>query len=373
MRDHTTDLAEALHGSFAMYLIVDVFRGAERVQEALRVKDWQLDAVLDADVNVSGTLTVTHSADDGKSLIPEGMDGDLSPFGATMYLSVEISAGSLVEQVGIGWMEIVGIPYATDSYVDGGFGSRVTYTTTMQIEFASADNRIKAWGFRFPEQPASLTSVYEEIRRITKMNVLETATDTTIPTSLVYEPQEGGRLRAVQDLFKVLNGVGILDSYGVWKLVPYTWPSTIDYALALGTEGTVMDVPQSMDTEGVFNCVVGNFQDPATGAPITAVAYVSGDSGLGVDSDWGEHTRYISDENVTTQAAANIRVATELATVTQSQRYQVVVECLFNPLVELGDMVEVTGWIRPLEGRVVRYTMSDNPTMNVTLEVKRAL
>lgn len=371
MRNHTDELEGVLAGSFGFELLVDVFLGSDRVLESVPVTKWDFDAVLDAEVNVSGQLTIAYQPDDGVSIIPEGLEGIATPFGSSMYLTVQITAGTFSERVGLGWVEIVSIPTAFDTYADTGLG-RIVTSTTMEIEFASMDNRIRAWGFRFPEQPASLTSVYDELRRITGMGVVEDVTDKAIPANIVYEPTEGGRLQAVQALFRVLGGQGVIDPLGVWTLVPYTWGAVVG-TLTLGAEGTVVNVPQSIDTDGVFNCVVGTFQNPTTGAAITAVAYVAGDEGLGIDSPWGEHTRYITDENVTTQAAATLRVATELETVTQSQRYQVDVECIFNPLLELGDMVEVTGWVRALEGRVVKYSLSESAKMVVTLEVKRAI
>lgn len=370
MRDRTDELDGVLLDSFGFRLLVDVFHGSDRVLEDVPVSAWAFEAVLDAEVNVSGVLTITYQSDSGDSIIPQGLEGKATPFGSSMYLTVEITAGTFSERVGLGWVEIVSIPSAYDTYVDVPSVGRIVTSTRMEVEFASMDNRIRAWGFRFPEQPASLSSVYDELRRITGMAVVESVSDTTIPSNIVYEPLEGGRLSAVQALCRRLGGMGVIDPLGAWTIVPYTWGSSVG-TLSLGPNGTVIDVPQSIDTDGVFNCVVGSFQNPTTGDPITAVAYVEGNEGLGIDSAWGEHTRYITDENVTTQAAATTRVAAELETVTQSQRYRVDVECIFNPLLELGDVVTVSGWVRALEGRVVRYSLSQKATMIVTLEVKR--
>lgn len=377
MRDHSNELLDVLAGdgvltgSFTLRLSVDVFLGSDRVLEDIPVTQWSYDAVLDSEVNVSGVLTLVYQADDGVSIIPHGYEGLVTPFGASMYLSVDITAGTFTERIGLGWVEIVSIPSARDTYADTASGQIVT-ASVLEVEFASMDNRVRAWGFRFPEQPESLASVYDELRRITAMNVAETVADKSIPANIVYEPTEGGRLSAVQALFRVLGGMGVIDPLGAWTLVPYQWGSVVG-TLSLGANGTVVNIPHSIDTDGVFNCVVGSFQDPVTLNPITAVSYVAGDEGLGVDSAWGEHTRYITDENVTTQVAASQRVAAELETVTQSQRYRVDVECMFNPLFELGDMVSVVGWVRPLEGRVIKYSLSEKMTMIVTLEVKRAL
>jgi hypothetical protein len=375
MRDHTSDLLGVLEGSFSATLYVDIYNGSERVQENLEVTSWNYDAALDATINVSGRLNITYQSVGGESLLPTGLDGDLSPFRASVYLTLQIDADSFSERIGLGWGKVISIPSGADyHYTDPTTGELRVYASDVEVEFQSLETNINAWGFRFPEQPASLSSIYDEIRRISQMPVTESITDTTIPKATVYEATDGGRLAAVQMLFKTLGGMGVVDSDGAWYCVPYTWPATIDATLVYaGDTATITDLPVAIDTDGVANVVVGSFQNPTTGAPIYAVAEVDPGSALSPDSVWGEHTRYITDDQVTTQAAADARVATELSTVTQSQRYQIEIECVVNPLLELGDMVSVTGYTRALTGRLVKYSLSNSATMKVTLEVKRDL
>ena len=62
----------------------------------------------------------------------------------------------------------------------------------------------------------------------------------------------GGRLAATQALFGILGGVGVIDPTGAWTCVPDNWGPTVA-TLDVGPNGTVLDVPYSIDTDGVAN------------------------------------------------------------------------------------------------------------------------
>jgi hypothetical protein len=44
-----------------------------------------------------------------------------------------------------------------------------------------------------------------------------------------------------------------------------------------------------------------------------------------------------------------------------------------NPLGELGDVLELNEWVRPLTGRLVSFQLSDSELMSLTLRVTRPL
>jgi len=49
------------------------------------------------------------------------------------------------------------------------------------------------------------------------------------------------------------------------------------------------------------------------------------------------------------------------------------IQCITNPLVELGDQLELVGHVRDLEGKLTKYSMDDSALMGVNLAAWRAL
>lgn len=370
MRDHSAALLDVLTGSFSRRLWVDVFHGTDRVLEDLPVTGWTFEGDLSGEIKHSGRGTVVYSSEAGESLVPEGTAGILSPFRARLLMVLEVfTDDGFSERINLGWMQVTKVPSAFDTFASVNGVDRVV-SSAVEIIFESLDVAVARRGFRFPEQPASLASCYDEIRRITGFPVTESVVDKPIPSLPTYEASQGGRLKAVQELAGALGGRAVVDPSGAFTVVPDVAGPVVG-ELTVGPLGTVIDVGYEVDTDGVYNAVVGVFED-ANRKPIYAVATVdAGD--LAVDGLYGEYTRYYSSDFVKTQVQANAAVKSILAQVTSSQQYEVPLQCVINPLPELGDTVEVTGHVRPLKGRVVKYSLSDSPLMNLTLEVVRDL
>ncbi|KRC52123.1 hypothetical protein ASE16_03485 [Leifsonia sp. Root227] len=367
MRPSTTDLTSVLTGSFSRRLWADVFQGSERQAQDVPLTEWQVDYDLSAQVKASGSATVVHQSVAGESWTPDGMDGVLSPFKSRLLLTVEVyTDDGFSEKIVLGWFRITGIPSADDSYVDTPQG-RVVTASTVKLEFRSLDENVRRRGFRSPEQIPDTSSVYTELRRITGMPVVSSLPDKVIPKALVYETNEGGRLKGVQDLFTLLGGVGVVDSSGAWTVVPNTFGSSVGQ-LPLGALGTVTDVGYSVDTDPVINVVVGTAEGPDR-KPLFYPAIATGwldPAGL-----YGENTAYYDSQTATTQA----QLATETEAYLKSQigglTYEIPVQCIFNPLYEMGDVLDVTGYSKPITGRANKLSLSDSALMNVTLEVQR--
>lgn len=370
MRDHSEQLLDVLTGSFSRRLYVDVFHGTDRVLEDLPVTGWTFEGDLSGEIKHSGRGTVAYSSENGESLVPEGTTGILSPFRARLLMVLEIFTNEgFSERINLGWMQVTKVPSAFDTFATVDGVERVV-SSYVEIVFESLDKSVARRGFRFPEQPASLASAYAEIRRITGFPVTQSVVDKAIPSLPTYEASSGGRLKAVQELAGALGGRAVVDPSGAFTIVPDA-PGPVVGQLTVGALGTVVDVGYEVDTEGVYNCVVGVFED-ANRNPIYATAEVTAGD-LATNGLFGEYTRYYSSDFVKTKAQADAAVASILAQVTSSQQYEVPLQCVINPLPELGDTVEVVGHVRPLQGRVVKYSLSDSPLMNLTLQVNRDL
>lgn len=369
MRRHSDELLDVLSGSFSRSVTVNVFHGPDRVKEGLRLESWSLVGDLDNEVTTTGSGVIVYESVNGESLVPVGTKGVLSPFRATLELVMTVTAGGFSESVSLGLFDLTAVPSAVDVSATV-LGREVATVSRVAVEFASLDSRIRRWGFRSPEHPPTLDSCFGEIRRITGMPVVESVADREIPTSTVWEAKQGGRLEAVQKLAAVLGGVPVVDSAGAFTVVPDEITDPVG-RLRLGDRGTVTDVGYEVDTDSVYNVVVGHFEDEERNE-IWAVAEVTiGD--LATSGPYGENTRYYSSDFVRTQEQADSAVQSILALSTGSQQYDVPVQCHISPVAELGDVMELTGWVRPLVGRLVSFSMSESELMTVTLRTVRQL
>lgn len=369
MRQHSGALVDVLSGSFERELTVNVFTGSDRVLEGVRFESWQLGSDLGRAICGQGSGSVVYSSVDGESVVPVGTQGVLSPFRARVEPVLTVRAGSFEESVSLGTYRVSAVPSAEDftAVFDGReyvTGSRVG------LKFDSLEADVERWGLRFPETSKAGVSAFGEIRRFTGMPVEETVPDVALPALKTWEAKQGGRLDAVMELGRVLGGQAVVNSRGAWVIIPDAIGDPVA-SLRLGELGTVLEVADEIDTDTVYNEVVGSFEDSA-GNPLYAVARVTSGP-LSVSGPYGTNTRYYSSDLVKTQAQADRAVASVLAQSVGSQQYDVRIQCHINPLVEIGDVVELVGWKRPLVGRLTSVEMSDSPYMNVTLRVDREL
>ncbi len=369
MRQHSDQLEAVLSGSFERELSVNVFNGSDRPLEGVRFESWQLDADLGRGICTQGSGTVVHSSPDGSSLVPVGTEGVLSPFRARVEPVMTIRAGGFEESVSLGTFRVSAVPSASDSLasVDG---RELVVASRVALKFDSLEADVGRWGFQFPEQSKAGASAFAEIRRFTGMPVEETVPDVAVPSLKVWEAKQGGRLEAVLELGRVLGGSAVVNSRGAWQVIPDVIGEPVA-TLRLGELGTVLDVADEIDTDTVYNEVVGTFED-VNGKPIYAVARVTSGA-LSVDGPYGVHTRYYASDLVKTQAQANGAVQSVLDQSIGSQQYDVQIQCHVNPLVEIGDVVALEGWKRPLVGQLRKIDLSNGAYMSATLRVARRL
>lgn len=369
MRQHSEQLEEVLTGSFERELTVNVFNGSDRMLENIALESWQLDGDLSAAIGSSGQGTVVHRSVNGESLSPSGTDGVLSAFRARIEPVMTIRAGDFEESVSLGTYRVVAIPSSQD-FMASHDGREVVTGCHVELKFESLDSDIDRWGFQFPEQSEAGASAFEEIRRFTSMPVEMNVPDVALPTAKVWEAKQGGRLEAVAELGKVLGGTAVVNSRGAWEIVPDELGEPVA-TLRLGDLGTVLDVADEIVTDTVYNEVVGSFED-VNGNPFWSVARV--DMGpLSVDGPYGVNTRYYSSDLVETQGQGDRAVRNILNESIGSQQYTVQIQCHVNPLVEIGDVVELVGWKRRLIGWLTSVSLNDSPMMNVSMLVEREL
>lgn len=366
MRAHSDALLDVLRGgSFNVDLLVDVFHGTDRVWRGLSVVGWSLDWDYST-IGFSGTLEVVEQTDDGSSLIPRGPRGVLSPHaGARVLLLMRVSNAAFEETVQLGWARITGYNDARDEVINVG-GRKVVTSTSIKLKLSGLEIGIERDGLPAPEQPRSGASCYSELRRLSGFPVVETLADKTAP-QITYEAKQGGRWDACLQLAKHLGGTAYVDSLG--RLTVHDPDVPLSQTLTVGDEGTIHDYTQSADTDASYNVVEGSFED-SSGNPIYATAEVT-DGPMAVTGEYGRHSRYYSSDFVNTKAQAESAVQQILSQYTWGEKYSVPVDCVVNPLIEVGDRVGASAEDMSVEGIVTSLSLKPGALMRVVLEVDR--
>ena len=80
-------LSGVLSGSYSRRLLVDVLHGTDRVARDVEPVSWGIDWDADRDPKASGRVRFVHESVSGESWVPDGVNGVLSPFKATLVLT----------------------------------------------------------------------------------------------------------------------------------------------------------------------------------------------------------------------------------------------------------------------------------------------
>lgn len=370
MRAGTDNLKDVLiGGSFNQAYSCDIFYGSTRTIQGLPIRTPQFKNNIDAATAATASVMVPYTPDFAESLTPVEFTDALAPFGAEATVQVEISAGSFHEVVQLGRYRITAIPKAYDEFMNF-LGTSIVSGSLLELTLEDRSVLLRRWGFRVPESPPSLASCWDEIGRISGAQLSRNMPDKPIPTSIVYEASQGGRWKAIQELAGVLGGTAVFNEFGVLTLIPDE-PGPVVGELKVGAQGTIIDVDYSMDSEGVYNEVVGNFEDDNRN-PIYAYASVVGGR-LDPTSEYKPYTYYMASPYVKTQQAADAAVKTRLFNLSSRQTYRVPVQCIYNPLIQLGDVLKLERPDRALTGRVMDYSNGADGLMTVELEVARPI
>lgn len=352
-------------GSFSRELVADVFYGPTRLIEGVPLDDWTLSGDADAEIKTSASATVVYSDDFARSVTPHELTDALAPFGQELYLYMIIRASGFEDRIPMGVYRLEDVPGATDAQIR--FRERVI-TVGSRVELTLLDRflGVKRALFRSLEQPPSLTSAWAEFARITRLQVTRSVPDVAIPNTVTYSRS---RIAAAQQIAGVLGGRAFMLADGTATVMPDE-PGDPVAELQIGEEGVIMDVDYSLHSEGVHNVVVGDFED-ASGNPIHAEAAI-GDGPLSVNGPYGEYvTEYPADQKqfIKTQAAADAAVLAHLEKVSATDSYELPVQCLIDPRLELGDVVTAQRMDRLITGRVRKYTMGRRGPMSLKLQV----
>jgi hypothetical protein len=358
-------------GGFGTRLVVDAFYGATRTAAGLGADSWDLKWDSEAKIKSGGTLTVVDVSDDGSTLVPRSFTDKLAVAGQEVNVALEVyTDGGFSERVQLGHYRVTAVPSSFESVVDV-LGSPVVVSSRVSLTLEDRLIGVERKGFRSEQNPPAGATCWGELQRLSGLQVLRNLPDKAVPAGVVYKAQQGGVLNAVEELADALGGVPLVTPAGALSVLPDARGAVVA-ELSLGDEGTILDLTDAMESEGIYNVVVGNFEDDNRN-PIYAVAQVT-TGPFAVSSPYGEYTRYYASDFVKNQGAADSAVKSILSQAQKGQSYRVPVQCIVNPLIEDGDVVSVERRIGdPIVGRVVSHSLGSSNLMNLELDVVREL
>lgn len=364
MKSGSQALADVLAGgAIKRKVVADIVYGSARLIEDLPIDTWTFTGDIDGAIKTGGSVTVAYTDDFATSVTPHQLTDALAPFGQELHAYMVVDVGESVERIPLGKYRIDDIPSASEAQQRFRNGV-ITVGSKVQLTLLDRFVVLSRAKFRSLQKPAT-TSAWAEIARLTKMPVNRNVPDAAIPASLVYDRD---RLEAVQLLAGVLGGRAWMTDRGTVSILPHE-PGAVVATLKVGEEGTVVETQYSMHSEGVYNVVVGDFETPA-GVPIHVEAEITSGP-LAVTGPYGEYVlEYPGDKSlIESPAQAQAAVDQQLARSSVTESYVLPVQCVPNPLLEIGDVVEVKQLARRIIGRILTLTLGDSGPMSLNLGV----
>lgn len=368
MRTGSPSLSGVLTRGFDHHWVADIYYAGTRRLKDVPLRDVSFKEDGNAKIQQSGSFTITWTDAFGRSISPREISDVLAPFGAEVYLYSMVTSGFFTERIAMGQFIITNVPSAIDE--DMLFdGRRITVGSTVEIEFKERLAKVQNDRFDVPTAATNLASVWNEVGRVTELQLTRSLADKPIPRAVVYEED---RLEAVYNLVNVLDGVPHMLSDGSLSARPNTWPAVMD-KLKRGDGGTIVSVGRAMSPEQVYNRVAfrGKAGDQTV---ILAVAELT-DGPLrvrnldGTPSPFGRKTFFVSSDYITNYGEAKAYVDRELPRVSKLRSLTIPVTETFNPLRERGDVVTIERQDRTFTGRIISINRTGRTTQDLEVEV----
>ncbi len=321
-----------------------------------------------AKIQSTGKCTVTYSGTFADSLSPTELGSYLAPFGAELAVYVLITAGAFTERVQMGWYRITAVPSAQDA-VTPFRGRNIVVGSTVDLTLQDRFTAVQDNVFDTPGSPSSLSSVFAELVRLTGLQITREVSDAAIPRTIAYQKD---RLQAIYDLVNVMNAVPYMRPDGTIGQRLIAWSNTaITDTITWGTGGQLISAPRLLDSTNVFNRVVIKSSKGA----ILAVAQINegplaAPTPANPQTPFGTKTLIYSSPYITTAAQAEAYAPILLTQVSNFRSMSVTVTELFNPLRQVGDVIQVVRQNETFVGRISKITRDGAETQTLTLEIQ---
>lgn len=344
-------------GGFEVEWVADLMYDGERRVVNAPIRDVRLRWSGSQFVAGSGSLNVVWSDDWASSVLPTRVGDWFSPFGAELQVDCIIRAGRFEERIPLGRFMIESVPDA-DRRRSLFQGRPITVGEEFAVNLKDPLLRMVRDEFPFPTAPRS-TSAWGEIQSITRMPVVRSVPDAVVPSTVSYAD---GKSDVLSQLFDLLGAWPHVDPYGVLTARPKSWPAPV------GAITGVVSAPVSLESERTYNRVVVEGKNP-DGSPLYGVAdvregFLRVANANGAASPFGVSVYRYASEFLTTQEQVLAEAQALLGRVSRVRSVTRRVEEPFNPLRELGDVLE-------FEGGLVRVSevSHEGATTILTVEV----
>jgi hypothetical protein len=356
-------------GGFDHRYVADIYYAGERRLPDVPITDPKLDERGDAKIQQSGSATIVWTDDYGKSVTPRDISDVFAPFGSELYLFSVISVGTRFEErVPLGQYQITRVPSAYDEQQQFR-GEWITTGSVVELEFMERLSGVAEDRFDVPRAVTSLDSGWDELGRLTSLQLVRSVPDQPIKRTVAYEED---RLDATYELSDIiLDGIPHMTADGALSLRPKTWPPPVD-TLQSGENGTLVSVGHAMTPEGRYNRVA--FRGKSNDMEVILAAVEITDGPLrarnpdGTRSPFGRRTKFVASDFITTNAQAFEYVDRELPRVAAQNIVRRPVTELFNPLRERGDVIRVKRATESFLARVVDISRDSSATQGLEVD-----
>jgi hypothetical protein len=353
-------------GGFSRHYVADVIVDGVRVLTDVPLASCELTSRGSAQIRNQGSAVFHYSDELGTSIIPEDLTSWLTPYATYLNISMRVAVGDFSEKVLRGSFKIVGVSDPSDQTISLA-GRLITLNSKVRLRLADAFAVTQREDFPAPGGPASLTSVWDELGRVSGLALLRNVTDAAISREVVYQQS---RLTALFDLARILEGAPYVNPAGQLTLQPDVWGAETE-PLLVGESGTITRVnPDDLTDEGIYNqVVVRSFAEDQT--VVLATAEVE-DGPLRYGGPFGRIPYFASSEFVTTEVDAQAYADSLLPKVSSVRAAPYLIQCLPDPRREVGDVVPFTTTSGlELVGRIDEITLPDTGLMAMKALIDR--
>lgn len=368
MLDADDDLVKVLQESHEAAFEVSAFYGDTPTVPGPNFPD--LDFVpLDSsqgDLSFSGSSVVQGSgsmfiAANTDSLVPKSKTDPLAPYGQEIAINYRVSKGGLSWTVPLGRYRITEVPDSREYFAR--YPSQMALVGwSAQIDFKDRFDLIDHDDFLAATGPTKGNTVWQEIQALSPIPIVQSLDDAAIPAGITYQ----GRMDAITQLLSAIGGVPHMTRQGALTARPAdAWLTATESVFNI--DG-VIDMSDGMSNSLYNSVAVTNPNDENV---LAIVEITDAANPLRVDGPLGRRTYTNSNPLATSNATAKKIGQTILSRVSTQQSRTVQVECLPNPLIELGDFGTVTdpNTERVVTGEVTSLRFPLDPTASMQMEL----
>jgi hypothetical protein len=361
MQSVSANFLGALTGSHRQIARVDAWRGGQLLSPDPGLPISEGSVTISAGQAIRSQVGVTVTDPDG-TWIPTP-DGALSPYGSELHIALGVQAGTMTELVSVVWAPITVATAAErwQSYrTQTGGMALVSRGQATQVNGTDRAQIIASARFMARTQPIA-TTVLAEIGQLLKgvvpWNAPSWAVDAAIPAGITYDDD---RLKAVGDLAAVLNCDVIIDPTGTATLITRTASQPGVARDAAGSasvwtipvsSGAVVSFDKELNADATYNGVIAR-GTAFNGATLIGQAVIP-DGPLAWNGPFGQVPFFVTSATYGTQAAVDAAARDQLDRLVLQRSQIIVISCVSNPALEIGDTVTVPAPYGTIDGVVM--------------------